>query len=79
MAKRVMSRRAFMTGALALLAAPLGAEAQQARKVWRIGVILTSAPNESGHLIKALEEGLREFGYVDERNIVFERRLAEGR
>jgi len=64
---------------MSLLAAPLVAEAQQAAKVYRIGVILTSAPNESGHLIKALEEGMRELGYVDERNIVFERRFAEGR
>jgi putative tryptophan/tyrosine transport system substrate-binding protein len=64
---------------LNLFAAPLAGEAQQAGKMYQIGVILTSAPNESGHLIKALEEGLRELGYVDERNIVFERRFAEGR
>jgi len=75
----MISRRAFLTGSVALLSAPLAAEAQQAAKVYRIGVILTSAPNESGHLIKALEEGMRELGYVDERNIVFERRFAEGR
>src|SRR6267142_3481152 len=66
----MISRRWFLGGSIALLAAPLAAEAQQAAKVYRIGVILTSAPNESGHLIKALEEGMRELGYVDERNIV---------
>src|SRR5258708_35528132 len=75
----MISRRAFLGGSVTLFAAPLVAEAQQAAKVYRIGVILTSAPNESGHLIKALEEGMRELGYVDERNIVFERRFWGGR
>src|SRR5260370_31977614 len=75
----MISRRAFLGGSVTLFAAPLVAEAQQAAKVYRIGVILTSAPNESGHLIKALEEGMRELGYVDERNIVFERRFSGGR
>ena len=74
---RLIGLAVTLTGCL--LFAPLVAEGQQAGKMYRIGVILTSAPNESGHLIKALEEGLRELGYVDERNIVFERRFAEGR
>jgi putative ABC transport system substrate-binding protein len=75
-----MERRAFL-GTLAggLLAAPLVVEAQQPAKTYRIGVIVTSAPNETEHLIKALSEGLRELGYVDGRNIVMERRYAEGR
>jgi putative ABC transport system substrate-binding protein len=76
----VTTRRAFIrTVAGGLLAAPLAAEAQQAGKVYRIGVILTAAPNEVGHLIKALSEGLRELGYLEGRNVVFERRFAEGR
>jgi putative ABC transport system substrate-binding protein len=62
-----------------LLAAPLAAEAQPAGKVYRIGVIVTSAPNETEHLIRALSEGLRALGYVDGRNIVMEKRYAEGR
>ena len=75
-----MDRRMFlgtMTGSL--LAAPLAAEAQQPGKAYRIGVIVTSAPNETEHVIKALSEGLRELGYVDGQNIVMERRYAEGR
>jgi len=64
---------------LLLLAAPLIADAQQTGKVYRIGCILTAAPNETVHLIKALDEGLRELGYVEGRNVVFERRFAEGR
>ena len=64
---------------LLLLAAPPAADAQPTGKVYRIGFIQTAAPNEIGHLIKALDEGLRELGYVEGRNVVFERRFAEGR
>jgi putative ABC transport system substrate-binding protein len=76
----VIDRRTFLAGTGAtLLATPLTAEAQPAKKVWRIGFILTAVPNEVGYLIKALSEGLRELGYVEGRNVVFERRFAEGR
>ena len=75
-----MNRRVFLsTVAGGLLAAPLAAEAQPTGKVYRIGFILTATPNETGHLLKALNEGLRELGYVEGRNVVFERRYAEGR
>ncbi len=57
----------------------LPADAQQSGKVYRIGFIQTAAPEEMGHLIKALDEGLRELGYVEGRNIVFERRFANGK
>jgi len=64
---------------LLVLTTPLAAEAQPPGKVYRIGFILTTAPNELGHFFKALAEGLRELGYVEGRNVVFERRFAEGR
>ncbi len=75
-----MERRTFI-GVIAggLLTAPLSAEAQSIGKVYRIGFIQTAAPNEMEHLTKALDEGLRELGYVEGRNIVFERRFAEGK
>ena len=72
-------RRAFI-GRVAggLLAVPLAAEAQQAGKVYRIGFILTAANQEVVHLAKALDDGLRELGYVEGRNVVIERRSAGG-
>jgi putative ABC transport system substrate-binding protein len=75
-----MNRRGFI-GALAggLFAAPLVAAAQPTAKVYRIGFLVTATPTETGHLFKALSEGLRELGYVEGRNVVFERRFAEGR
>ena len=74
---RLIGLAVILTVGLTL--APLAAEAQSAGKVYRIGFILTVAPNEAEHLIKALDEGLRELGYVEGRNIVFERRFAEGK
>src|SRR6266850_1873410 len=77
---RVMDRRGFI-GALAggLFAAPLVTAAQPIAKVYRIGFLVTATSTETGHLFKALSEGLRELGYVEGRNVVFERRFAEGR
>jgi putative ABC transport system substrate-binding protein len=56
---------------------PLAARAQQARKVWRLGVLQGGVPPEP--LLDATKEGLRDLGYVDGRNVVFEVRWAEGK
>jgi putative tryptophan/tyrosine transport system substrate-binding protein len=76
-----MDRRAFLAGAAALLAAPFAAEAQQAGKVWRIGVLAGSPPTtpEAARPWEALMLRLRELGYVEGQNLVVERRWAEGR
>ena len=65
--------------ALGILAAPLASDAQQPKKVYRIAFIQTSAPEEQVHLTKAFDEGLRELGYVEGRDIVIERRFAQGK
>ena len=75
-----MDRRTFVSGlTLGLLAAPRVAKAQPTGKMYRIGFLVTATREETGHLIGALSEGLRELGYVDGRNVVFELRFAEGR
>lgn len=58
--------------ALGLLGLSVSSGAQQAGKVYRIGFIVTSTQEEVAHLTKALDEGLRELGYVEGRNIMFE-------
>jgi putative tryptophan/tyrosine transport system substrate-binding protein len=76
----MMNRRRFLRAvSTTFLTVPLAAEAQKAGKVYRIGFILTAAEDETGFLFKALDEGLRELGYAEGRNVVFERRFAEGR
>ena len=64
---------------VALLAAPLVVEAQQAGKLYRVGVLLTATREETTPLWKALDAGLSELGYVEGRNLVIERRFADGR
>ena len=61
---------------LSLLAAPLPAEAQPPGKVYRIGYLATIPP--PAHLWAALLDGLRERGYREGQNLVFERRFSEG-
>src|SRR2546426_2987135 len=75
----VIARRAFIgTVAGGLLAAPLGAEAQQAAKIARIGYLaLNLAPTP--HLREAFLQGLRDLGYVEGSNVVIEYRDAEGK
>src|SRR5437773_8341450 len=76
----MIERRTFMamlTGGL--LTAPLAAEAQQAGRVPRIGVLsLTSSSDRPSHL-DAFRQRLRELGWVEGQNIVIDYRYAEGR
>ncbi len=63
-----------VTFAFGLLAAPLPAEAQQKGKVPRIGYL---APRSA--VPKEFKQGLRELGYIEGKNIIFEPRFAEGK
>ncbi len=62
--------------ALALLAAPLAAEAQQPAKVHRIGFLRGTSPQASW--FEAFRQGLRELGYIEGQNIAIEQRYAHG-
>jgi putative ABC transport system substrate-binding protein len=74
-----MDRRTFISGiTLGLLAAPLVAEAQQAAKVARLGYLASNLA-ASPHLHEAFRQGLRDLGYFESRNVVFEYRDAEGK
>jgi putative tryptophan/tyrosine transport system substrate-binding protein len=68
--------RLLITLALALLVAPLATAAPPAEKVYRIGYLGTTPL--PAHLWDALLEGLRERGYHEGRNLVFEHRFSEG-
>jgi putative ABC transport system substrate-binding protein len=73
----VMNRRTFLSGlTVGTLATPLAAEAQQAGKVYRIGFLRAGHPPES--YIEALQQGLREQGYVPGQNVVVELRATDG-
>jgi putative ABC transport system substrate-binding protein len=69
-----MRRREFITLLGGAAVWPLGALAQDANKVWRMGFIA------HGHesFYDPLFEGLREYGYEEGRNLIVERRYARG-
>jgi hypothetical protein len=75
----VIDRRGFIAGvALSLSAASVVAEAQQARKIPRVGVLGGQSPDGSPAIF-GLRQGLRELGYVEGQNIALEWRWAHGK
>ena len=73
-----MDRRRFLASAAALFTAPLAAEAQQAGRIYRIGVLSSGGPEQEKELQATLRERLRERGWVEGQNLVVEWRYAEG-
>jgi putative ABC transport system substrate-binding protein len=68
---------AMMAGGL--LAAPLAAEAQQAGRVYRIGLLDYSAPDPARQAWWIVfRQRMRELGYVEGQNVTFEPRWAQG-
>ncbi len=66
----------------ALLALSVPARAQQAAKVFRIGFMAGVSPppaEPSRSNIEALRHGLREFGYIEGKNLIIESRWATGK
>jgi ABC-type uncharacterized transport system substrate-binding protein len=55
------------------------AHAQQPVKVRRIGFLASASPSVISDRIEAFQQGLRELGYVEGKNIVIESRYAEGK
>ena len=61
-----------------LLTTGLSAEAQQTKKIPRIGFISPASSPTAAPNLEALRQGLHELGYVEGKNIVIETRWAEG-
>jgi ABC-type uncharacterized transport system substrate-binding protein len=71
----MMNRRAFVTGLGAVLAAPLGAEGQQAGKVHTVGLVsLGGDPLWWQPVLDAI----RELGYIEGQNLAVKRAFAKG-
>ena len=75
-----MDRRSSLFLLLALLAAPQASDAQQGGKVWRVGFLDLGSRQSAvdAGRFDALLGGMRERGYVEGRNLVFEPRNADG-
>ena len=62
-----------------LFALSLPAEAQQAKKVQRIGMLMSSSASSQRSRVDDFRNGLRELGYVEGQNILIDYRYANGK
>lgn len=74
-----MKRLAVAPVVLAVLVMLLEAEAQLPVKMPRIGVLSGGDPDTYATRHEAFRQGLREFGYVEGKNIALDYRYAEGK
>ena len=73
-----MNRKLWLLAVLLLTSFNL-AEAQQPKKIPRIGYLSGPLPLTRIQRIEAFRQGLRELGYVEGKNIFIEYRYAEGK
>src|SRR5262249_37968945 len=57
----------------------VAAHAQRPKKVYRIGYLSPTRPGSTDLGTDAFRRGLREFGYIEGQNLVFEFRFADGK
>jgi ABC-type uncharacterized transport system substrate-binding protein len=75
-----MERRTFLAMVPgSLLAAPLAAAAQQAEKIYRIGMLERTSMAINAANLDGFRRGLRDLGYVEGKSFVIEYRSADGR
>ena len=53
------------------------AEAQESRKIARIGILFTTTPALTAHLLEVFKDGMRNLGNVEGKNFIIEPRYAE--
>jgi putative ABC transport system substrate-binding protein len=68
----------IFTLALSILAAPLAADAQQPKKIPKIGYLTNDSVSVDLPRRNAFKQGLRDLGYIEGQNIVIEYRVGEG-
>jgi putative tryptophan/tyrosine transport system substrate-binding protein len=74
-----MRRREFVTLLGGTLTRPLAARAQQAEKISRVGFLANDPNIPTQQAGRAFLDGLRESGFIEGKNVIIERRFAEGR
>jgi len=74
-----LQRRDFITLLGGAAAWPLAARAQQPGKLPTIGYLGATTPSAESQRVAALVQRLREFGWIESRNLTIECRYAEGR
>ena len=74
-----MNRRAFVSGLGAVLATPVAAAAQQAEKVYKIGLLGPVFVEQAETYVVVFRQRMREHGWVEGKHFTLEIRLAEGK
>ena len=72
-------RSLVLAVSLILLVVPLVPDVHPAEKVYRIGLLIGGADVTRSPWIDGFRQGLREQGYAEGKNVVIDRRVAEGR
>ena len=76
--RRVVVKSLALISCALLFALCSSADAQQAKKVPRIGYLASASPSSSAGRREAFREALRDRGYIESRNIAVEHRYAGG-
>jgi putative ABC transport system substrate-binding protein len=77
-AEKKMKKKITVLTLCAMLFAPCSfADAQQPKKVPRIGFLTSGFPVAVAHLLEGFKQGLRELGYVEGQNVLLELRYGE--
>src|SRR5262245_15999775 len=77
--RRRVKRRAFIALIGGAVICPRSTTAQQHSKVYTIAIFNAAPRNSTPHLEAAFFEALRELGWIEGRNVVFERRYGDNR
>jgi putative tryptophan/tyrosine transport system substrate-binding protein len=76
--RKFIHRKIFFLALCSLLLAPCSAvDAQQSKKIFRIGFLDSSTASGSAVLLEAFRQELSKLGWVERKNITFEYRFAE--
>jgi putative tryptophan/tyrosine transport system substrate-binding protein len=74
-----LDRRKFIGTLAGGLVSTTTSRAQSATQVHRVGFLLGATPDSVAPLLSALNEGLRDRGYVEGRNLILDARYGSGR
>lgn len=67
-----MNRRDTIFALLAFGFAPVTVKAQQPAKTTRLAYLSMGRQGDNANNVEALKQGLRELGYIEGKNVVFE-------
>ena len=74
-----MTTRLIITALLLALAAPLSAEADQARKLFQIGLLGPGTPKQAEPFVALFKQRMREHGWIEDEHFVLIQRWAAGK